>query len=380
MFVQSVDTLTTANVNAMMRPTQPTFLRGGEVTPAVTLSAKGAEMMFGKPLAELTKGDAGKTITTDIRYNDDPRVAGRNVVAILEGSDPKLKGQYVAIGAHNDHVGFMRGRSVDHDSIKAYMALVRPQGADSRPAQPTAEQAALLTAMIDSLRKAHGGPRIDSIFNGADDDGSGTVTVLELAEAFALARVKPKRSILFVWHAGEESGMLGSGLFTDQPSGGISRDSIVAQINLDMVGRGRATDVTGSAADGGVLRGGKGYLQLVGSRRLSTELGDLVEKVNQDEKLGFTFDYNIDANGHPQNIYCRSDHWSYAKWGIPVVFMTTGGHADYHQVTDEPQYVDYDHMTEIAKLVQSLTVRVANLDHRIVVDKPKPDPRSGCRQ
>src|SRR6185436_13133980 len=215
------------------------------------------------------------------------------------------------------------------------------------------EETARLATMIDSLHKAHGA-RVDSIYNGADDDGSGSVTVLELAEAFALAKSKPKRSILFVWHAGEEGGMLGSGLFTDNPPPGISRDSIVAQINLDMVGRGRAADATGEASNGTLLHGGKGYLQLVGSRRLSTELGDLVEKVNQDEKLGFVFDYNIDANGHPQNIYCRSDHWSYAKWGIPVVFMTTGGHADYHQVTDEPQYIDYEHMTEIAKFVESL--------------------------
>jgi hypothetical protein len=380
MFVQSVDTLTTANVNAAMRPTNPTFLRSVEMVPSVTLSAKGAEMIFGQPLADLAKGAAGKPMTTDIRFNDDPRVVGRNVVAIVEGSDPKVKGQYVAIGAHNDHVGFMRGRFVDHDSVKAFMSVVRPQGADSRPMPATAEQTARVQFLIDSLRKAHGGPRVDSIFNGADDDGSGTVTVLELAEAFALAKSKPKRSIVFVWHAGEEAGMLGSGFFTDEPPAGISRDSIVAQINLDMVGRGRASDATGEASDGALLHGGKGYLQLVGSRRLSTELGDLVEKVNTDEKRGFVFDYNIDANGHPQNIYCRSDHWSYAKWGIPVVFMTTGGHADYHQVTDEPQYIDYDHMAEIAKLVQSLALRVANLDHRIVVDKPKPDPKGGCKQ
>jgi len=230
------------------------------------------------------------------------------------------------------------------------------------------------------LHRAHGGARIDSIYNGADDDGSGTVTVLEVAEAFALAKERPKRSIVFVWHAGEEAGMLGSGLFTERPSGNVVRDSIVAQINVDMVGRGRASDVTGTAIDGTLLHGGSGYLQLVGSRRLSTELGDLVEAVNRDERLGFHFDYSLDANEHPQNIYCRSDHWSYAKWGIPVVFMTTGGHADYHQVTDEPQYIDYGHMAEVATLVRDVVTRVANLDHRVVVDKPKPDPKGPCRQ
>ena len=133
--------------------------------------------------------------------------------------------------------------------------------------------------------------------------------------------------------------MLGSTYFTDHPT--VPRDSIVAQLNIDMVGRGRATDATGEDKNGKLLFGGPGYLQLIGARRLSTELGDLVERTNTSGKLGFNFDYSLDANGHPQNIYCRSDHWAYARYGIPVVFFTTGGHADYHQVTDEPQYIDY---------------------------------------
>jgi len=88
----------------------------------------------------------------------------------------------------------------------------------------------------------------------------------------------------------------------------------------------------------------------------------------------------MDANGHPQNIYCRSDHYEYARYGIPIVFMTTGGHADYHQVTDEPQYIDYEHMADIGKFVFEAALKVANLDHRVVVDKPKPDPKGNCVQ
>ena len=205
-----------------------------------------------------------------------------------------------------------------------------------------------------------------------------SVSVLEIAEAFAKGREKPKRSVIFVWHTGEEAGLLGAQYFTDHPT--VPRDSIVAQLNMDMVGRGRATDVTGEKKEGGLLMGGPGYLQLVGSRRLSTELGDLLETVNTEYKLGFMFDYGMDANGHPQNIYCRSDHYEYARYGIPIVFMTTGGHADYHQVTDEPQYIDYGHMAEIGTLVYRSAMRVANLDHRIVVDKPKPDPKGRCVQ
>ncbi len=185
--------------------------------------------------------------------------------------------------------------------------------------------------------------------------------------------------------------MWGSGYFMDNPT--IPRDSIVAQLNIDMVGRGAATDITGQAkgptdstgrvtGPGAVLHGGDHYVQLVGSRRLSTELGDLVEKVNTDKKHGFIFDYNIDADGHQQNIYCRSDHWSYGKWGVPVVFFTTGGHADYHQVTDEPQYIRYESMARIDNLIFDIAVAAANLDHRIVVDHPKPSPApaTSCKQ
>jgi hypothetical protein len=88
----------------------------------------------------------------------------------------------------------------------------------------------------------------------------------------------------------------------------------------------------------------------------------------------------MDANGHPSNIYCRSDHYEYARYGIPIIFFTTGGHADYHQVTDEPQYIDYDRMARVAQYVADLAAKIANLDHRPVVDKPKPDPHGQCIQ
>jgi hypothetical protein len=331
--------------------------------------------MFGS-LDGLKPGTVGKSLSGKIVLVEE-RAPGRNVIALLPGSDPALKGQYVAIGAHNDHVGF-NNRPVDHDSVKAYMAVARPQGADSPSGvSVTPEQNARIQAIRDSLGKLHGARR-DSIYNGADDDGSGSMSVLEIAEALSSAQVKPKRSILFVWHTGEEAGLYGSEYYTDHPT--VPRDSIVAQLNMDMVGRGRATDVTGNAKDGGLLRGGPGYVQLIGSRRLSTELGDLIEDVNKSGKLGMNFDYSMDANGHPQNIYCRSDHYEYARYGIPVVFFTTGGHADYHQVTDEPQYLNYPRMAEVATLVRDVAVRVGNLDHRVVVDKPKPDPKGACVQ
>lgn len=341
----------------------------------VFITTRTATLLMGPD--SLKAGATGKSLSGTVVLRED-QAPGNNVIAILPGSDPRLKGQYVAIGSHNDHIGFKQG-GADHDSVKAYVTVARPQGEDS-PSNPTLTpaQTARIRAMTDSLRTLNGAARPDSIFNGADDDASGSMSMLEIAESLAGARVKPKRSILFVWHTGEEAGLYGSQHFTDHPT--VSRDSIVAQLNLDMVGRGAATDITGEKKEGGLLRGGPGYLQLVGSRRLSTELGDLIEAVNKENRLGFNFDYGIDANGHPQNIYCRSDHYEYARYGIPVTFFTTGGHADYHQVTDEPQYLDYKHMAEVATLVRDVAVKVANLDHRLVVDKPKPDPKGRCVQ
>jgi hypothetical protein len=342
---------------------------------SILITPRVATMLFGS-LDSLKVGAAGKPISGSIVLKED-QAPGRNVVAILPGSDAKLKGQYVAIGAHNDHIGFNH-RPADHDSVRAYMTVARPQGADSPSGVTlTADQATRIKAITDSLHKLHG-VRLDSIYNGADDDGSGSMSVLEIAENLAAAKVKPKRSIIFVWHTGEEAGLYGSEFFTDNPT--VPRDSIVAQLNMDMVGRGAATDVTGEKKEGGVTMGGPGYLQLVGSRRLSTELGDLIEDVNRTGKHGLAFDYSIDANGHPQNIYCRSDPYEYARYGIPVTFFTTGGHADYHQVTDEPQYIDFKHLAQVATLGRDIAIKVGDLDHRVVVDKPKPDPKGRCVQ
>jgi Zn-dependent M28 family amino/carboxypeptidase len=341
------------------------------VTPAMAAGLFGATS-----LDSVKSGTAGSAVGGTLVLHE-TQAPGRNVVALLPGSDPALRGQYVAIGAHNDHVGYTH-QPVDHDSLRALNMVARPQGADSpAPGTLTDEQQARVRVLIDSLRALHPA-RQDSIFNGADDDGSGSMSVLEIAEAFATAKQKPKRSILFVWHTGEEAGLYGSAHFTDHPT--VPRDSIVAQLNMDMVGRGGANDVTGETKGGDLTHGGPGYLQLVGSRRLSTELGDLIEQVNRDNKLGFSFDYSMDANGHPQNIYCRSDHYEYARYGIPIVFFTTGGHSDYHQVTDEPQYIDYDRMAGVASLVYDAAWKVADLDHRVVVDKAKPNPKGACVQ
>ena len=348
-------------------------------TPTLLIGGAAAGRMFSMPLDSLAVGAAGGTAAIDVRYTIAAApFPARNVVAIVPGSDPKLKGEYVAIGAHNDHIG-LAGRPVDHDSIRIWNHVVRPEGADDASKQGTPAQQSQVDSLLAAYRAAHpGSARIDSISNGADDDGSGTVTVLEIAERIASLQQKPRRSILFVWHTGEEKGLLGSRFFTDHPT--VPRDSIVAQLNMDMVGRGDAGDETGRTKDGAPLHGSAGYLQLVGSRRLSTELGNLIEQVNTAGNYDLTFDYAMDADGHPSNIYCRSDHYEYARYGIPITFFTTGLHSDYHQVTDEPEYIDYTHMAKVGNFVADVALHVANLDHRVVVDHPKPDPTGLCRQ
>ncbi len=346
-------------------------LEGGDgpETPAFFYATRRVvEALFGGAPGTLQPGATGRTVSGTVAFTDTPvSRPGRNVVAILRGSDPALQGEMVAIGAHNDHDGIFP-EALDHDSLRAFNRVMRPEGANSTPGEPTAEQQAQIRSTLDSLRRVRPARR-DSILNGADDDGSGTVAVLELAEYFAKARARPRRSLLFVWHTGEEMGLIGSNWFTRHPT--VPRDSIVAQLNIDMVGRGGAADIEG---------GGPGYLQIIGSRRLSTELGDLVDKANSEGKHGFTFDYQYDADGHPANYYCRSDHYMYARFGIPIAFFTTGSHRDYHQVTDEVQYIDFEKMAHVTSLVADVATRVADLDHRVVVDKPKPDPDGVCQQ
>lgn len=309
---------------------------------------------------------AGQSASLALPYEVTP-APGRNVVAVLPGRDAALRGQYVALGAHTDHDPLMP-IGVDHDSLRAFNAarerLLRETGA--RRATP--DQLASIRVNVDSLRALRGARR-DSIKNGADDDGSGTVVLLELAEQFATAPEKPRRSLLFVFHAAEEIGLLGADYFTEHPT--VPLDSVVAQLNMDMVGRGGADDIAG---------GGPGYLQLVGSRRLSRELGDLVEDINRRQPRPFTFDYGFDADGHPERIYCRSDHAMYARYGVPVTFFHTGLHHDYHQVTDEPQYIDYEKMSRIAMLIHDVAAELGNRAERPKLDGPKPHPGAACRQ
>lgn len=244
----------------------------------------------------------------------------QNVVGILEGSDPVLKNEYVAIGAHYDHVGM-------------------------NPFAP--------------------GP--DKIWNGADDDGSGTVSVLNIAEAFAKGAQRPKRSILFIWHAGEEKGLWGSEHYSNHPTVPIT--SIITQLNVDMIGRFQNPGDEDHPQNKNLPKPNEVFT--IGASMMSTELGKLSEEVNKSF-LNLNFNTKYDGPDHPEQFFYRSDHFNYAKKGIPIIFFMDGSHADYHQVSDSIEKINFEQMEKVAKTIMATGWTLANAPTRPKVDKPLP--------
>ncbi|NCW45544.1 MAG: M28 family peptidase, partial [Gemmatimonadaceae bacterium] len=338
-----------------MRPAQPL---NANAPGAATISRAAAEQLFGKKMAELRVGDAGAPITASFKHQwrMSPTPA-RNVIAVLPGSDPKLAGEYVLVGAHNDHVG-VNSVVVDHDSVRAYNMVVRRQGSNDPVCTPTAEQQRKIDSLIARARSIRP-VRRDSIMNGADDDGSGTVVMLEIAEQFA--REKTGRSIIFVSHQGEEGGLLGSRFFTDNPT--IPLANIVAAHNMDMVGKGRNWQVK---------YGGPNSVQMLGARRLSREFGDMIDSVNANSPEPMAIDKSWDVPANPLNRFCRSDQVNYVRKDIPTVYMSLGYAVDYHQQTDEPQYIDYDHAARLGRFVHDVMTAIANRPNKPAIAGPDP--------
>ncbi len=334
----------------------------------IRLSRSAAAQLFTRRSIDgLAVGNTGGTVTASLDFVELPTDWARNVVAIIPGSDPVLRNQYVAVGAHNDHVGLI-ATPVDKDSLKAFNDVRNRMLIANKMIGLSAEQLATIRVNMDSIRQLYPRARLDSIRNGADDDGSGSMAVLEIAEAMQAMKVKPKRSTLFVWHTGEEAGLLGSAFFTRNPT--VPLDSVVAQINMDMIGRGRGEDLPG---------GGPDYIGVVGSFFDSKDLGETVVSVNKRQPKPLAFDYQYDStmtwSGY-NNIYGRSDHFNYAQQGVPIAFFFTGLHGDYHQVSDEPQFIDYPHYTRIANYVNDLVVEVGNGPRpRMNGSKPARAPR-----
>lgn len=286
----------------------------------------------GEKLPAITLKNVRLTFNLDADYRVIRTQYTRNVVGIVEGSDPKLKDTFVAFGAHYDHVGYSEGE------IEQTANGPRLRAGRGRINDPT-----------------------DRIWNGADDDGSGSIGILAIAKAFATAR-KPRRSVLFVWHAGEERGLLGSRYFADHST--VPLEKIVAQINIDMIGR-NSQDKAENA----------NQVFVVGSDRISTELHNLSIDANQSMAKPLALDFEMNDLGDTEQIYYRSDHYSYAAKGIPIVFLFTGLHADYHANTDSAEKINYEKMARIAQFAYELGLRVANLDHAPARDNR--GPRAG---
>jgi Peptidase family M28 len=215
-----------------------------------------------------------------------------NTVGILEGSDPKLKSEYLVYSAHMDHIGITPGRT-------------------------------------------------DSINNGADDDGSGTVGIIELAEAFSRLNPAPKRSIIFLTVSGEEKGLWGSQVFTTHPP--VPIDRIVADINIDMIGRNWRDTIVAIGKE-------------------HSDLGATLERVNRaHQELGMTA---IDDRWPQEQFYFRSDHYNFARRGVPILFFFNGVHEDYHEVTDSPDKIDSEKESRILKLLFYLGQEIANAPSR----------------
>ena len=264
---------------------------------------------------------AAKQLNFAVKASTDP-LSTQNVVAVLEGSDPTLRSEYVAVGAHYDHVGV------------------------GNPDQSG-----------------------DRIFNGADDDGSGTVAVLAIAEALARGP-KPKRSVLLVWHTGEEKGLWGSEWFVDHPT--VPLNQIVAQLNIDMIGRSRKAGDTDSR---NANLTGPDEIYVIGSKMMSSDLGALSEKVNQSY-LKLQFNYKYDDPNDTERFFFRSDHYNYAKRGIPIIFYFDGVHADYHRQSDHPDKIDYDKMEKVTRTVFASLWKLAS-GPRPKVDRQLPAQLAG---
>lgn len=212
--------------------------------------------------------------------------------------------------------------------------------------------------IVISAHYDHIGVENGQVFNGADDDGSGTVALLEMAKAFAKAKKDgkgPKRSILFLHVTGEEHGLHGSRYYTENPLYPLA--NTVADINIDMIGR--RDDLHPNTNN---------YVYVIGSDRLSSELHTITNEVN-DQYIKMDLDFRFNARDEPNRYYFRSDHYNFAKNGVPSVFLFNGVHDDYHKATDTPDKIEYDALEKRTQLAFVIAWELANRKDRIKVDR-----------
>jgi len=305
-----------STTTAAMPPMPSIFVASREVTESI-FSGETAN-----PLSGTANTAFDLNASKKINFNIAPKsetVMTQNVVALWEGSDPVLKNEMVAIGAHYDHDG------------------VRPNA-----------------------------PGEDKIWNGADDDGSGTVACLAIAEALAKAAKRPKRSVLFVWHAGEEKGLWGSEYFNKFPT--VDIKNVVAQLNIDMIGRSKKP---GDANPKNKDLSGADAIYVIGSQMMSSTLGAVTKGTN-DAYLKLGYDYKYDDPNDKNRFFFRSDHYNYAINGIPIAFWFDGVHEDYHQASDSADKIDYEKMEKVTRTIFLTLWEITDLKERPKVDKQLP--------
>ena len=351
----------------------------------------GSGTSFADIKARAQKGDtltpatlkAKVTITVDHTYEAVSQRVTHNVVGLIEGSDRRLKETFVVIGAHLDHVGYSQtGES-------------RARGTDGcRRRSPTAQAAVVASGRtVQRPTPARGGgggggggtgggggaqpgrgaqtpapPAVpfeqrDMISNGADDDGSGSTSLLAIAKAFATGP-KPKRSVVVIWHAGEENGLYGSLFNADFPA--MPLDRVQTVLNLDMVGRDDCDNIEGDFSN---------TLFVIGADRISTDLHNVIVETNRTISSPLKLDYELNDPLDPESVYTRSDHYSYAAKGIPVAFFTTGLHPDYHRPSDGVDRIRFDKLARVAQLVYQTGFAIAQSEATLIRDNK--GPRTG---
>ena len=321
-------------------PSVPAIDAGLAMTSAIFQGEKksGEEVFYGagsNAKLDSFELNSAKTMKLHVPVKSEAGHA-ENVVAMLEGADPVKKNEYVVISAHLDHIG---------------LSAPLPDG--------------------------------HNVNNGADDDGSGSVSVLAMAHAFAegAARgMRPARSIIFLWNAGEEKGLWGSQYFAEYPP--VDPSKIVADLNLDMVGRTKGPGF--HDPDPTHLLVNPGEVLVIGPNISSDDLEKTIETVNNSyQKLTLNHFYdatapdathdNLGPKPNGQRVFYRSDHYNFAKIGVPIAFFTTGLHPDYHRPTDTPDKIDYNEMQMIARTVAAVAWRLGTQDARPEIKTDLPE-------
>lgn len=357
-------------VQNVQLPVTPNFT-GDEAFFEFLLSA--SPTTFGQLKAQADKGgpmapftvNAVVTVKVDNSFEVVSQQIAHNVVGLIEGASPVLKDTYVIYGAHLDHVGYspagigtLPGPSGCRTRSEVALAAVKASGKTPvKPAAGTPPPAA--PPATDPARFDTG----DAISNGADDDGSGSATLMAIARAFATGP-KPSRSVVVIWHVGEEAGLLGSRYNADFPVVPLAK--VQAVLNMDMVGRDDCDNLEGDYTNS---------VFLVGDDRISTDLHNVIVQTNQTQAKPLTLDYEMNDPADPEGVYTRSDHYSYAAKGIPVAFFTTGLHPDYHRVSDSVEKIQFPKMARIGQLMYESGFAIAATER--VLERDNKGPRVG---